>query len=58
LPSWGTLGAARISLGSLLPRTALASVERAAREIEEHGTFGCAGDALPYAAANQLTGVS
>lgn len=50
----GKLGATRISLGSLLPRFALTATQRAAREILEHGTFECAGEAIPYAGANEL----
>jgi 2-methylisocitrate lyase-like PEP mutase family enzyme len=48
------LGVKRISLGSALSRAALGAVIRAAREIQEHGTFRFAEDALPYAEANAL----
>ncbi|MFI9269513.1 isocitrate lyase/phosphoenolpyruvate mutase family protein [Kitasatospora sp. NPDC052896] len=48
------LGVRRISLGSAFPRAALATVLRAAREIQQDGTFGFAADALPYAEANRL----
>ncbi|HWE88572.1 MAG TPA: isocitrate lyase/phosphoenolpyruvate mutase family protein [Pseudonocardiaceae bacterium] len=48
------LGATRISLGSALPRAALAAVVDAATEITESGTFGFARAALPYHAANDL----
>jgi 2-methylisocitrate lyase-like PEP mutase family enzyme len=48
------LGVRRISLGSALSRAALGALLRAAREIEEHGTFSFARDALPYAEANDL----
>ena len=45
-------GVKRISLGSALSRAALGGLIRAAREVREHGTFGFAPDALPYAEAN------
>jgi 2-methylisocitrate lyase-like PEP mutase family enzyme len=48
------LGVKRISLGSALSRAALGAVIRAAREIQEHGTFRFAEEALPYAEANAL----
>lgn len=48
------LGVRRISVGSALSRAALGAFVRAAREIQEHGTFRFAEEALPYAAANDL----
>jgi 2-methylisocitrate lyase-like PEP mutase family enzyme len=48
------LGVRRISLGSALSRAALGGFVRAAREIREHGTFGFAAEAIPYAEANEL----
>lgn len=48
------LGVRRISLGSALSRAALGALLRAAREIQEHGTFTFAREALPYAEANDL----
>jgi len=48
------LGVRRISLGSALSRAALGAFVRAAREIQEHGTFRFAEEALPYAEANDL----
>ena len=48
------LGVRRISVGSALSRAALGAFVRAAREIRERGTFTFAGDALPYAEANDL----
>lgn len=48
------LGVRRISLGSALSRAALGAFLRAAREIQEHGTFTFAREALPYAEANNL----
>ena len=50
----GALGVRRISLGSALSRAALGAFVRAAREIQEQGTFGFAEDALPYAEANDF----
>ncbi|HET9095414.1 MAG TPA: isocitrate lyase/phosphoenolpyruvate mutase family protein, partial [Candidatus Baltobacteraceae bacterium] len=46
------LGVRRISLGSALSRAALGAFIRAAREIKEHGTFGFADEAVPFAQAN------
>jgi 2-methylisocitrate lyase-like PEP mutase family enzyme len=48
------LGVRRISVGSALSRAALGAFVRAAREIQEHGTFRFADDALPYADATDL----
>ncbi|MBA2684002.1 MAG: isocitrate lyase/phosphoenolpyruvate mutase family protein [Gemmatimonadaceae bacterium] len=48
------LGIKRISVGSSLSRAALGAFVRAANEIREHGTFGFANDALPFADANDL----
>ena len=47
-------GVRRISLGSGLSRAALGAMMRAAAEILDHGTFGFATEALPYAQANTL----
>jgi 2-methylisocitrate lyase-like PEP mutase family enzyme len=49
-----SLGVRRISVGSALSRAALGAFMRAAREIREHGTFGFAADAMPYAEINTL----
>lgn len=46
------LGVRRISVGSALSRAALGEFSRAAREIKDHGTFGFAAAALPFADAN------
>jgi 2-methylisocitrate lyase-like PEP mutase family enzyme len=48
------LGVRRISVGSALSRAALGAFVRAAREIQEQGTFRFAEDALPYAEVNDL----
>lgn len=50
-----SLGVRRVSVGSALTRAALGTFVRAAREIREHGTFGFAADALPFAEATRLT---
>ncbi|RJF89795.1 isocitrate lyase/phosphoenolpyruvate mutase family protein [Oleomonas cavernae] len=47
-------GVRRISLGSALARAALGGFVRAAQEISEHGTFGFADQALPFAQANDF----
>ena len=44
-----SLGVARISVGGTLSRAALTLVEQAAREMADHGTFGFARGAIPYA---------
>lgn len=48
------LGVKRISLGSALSRAALGGLMRAAREIQQKGTFGFLADALPYPDANAM----
>ncbi len=48
------LGVRRISVGSALNRAALGAFVRAAQEIREHGTFGFAKEAMPYAELNDL----
>lgn len=48
------LGVRRISVGSALSRAALGAFVRAAREIQEQGTFRFADQALPYAEASRL----
>jgi len=48
------LGVRRISVGSALSRAALGAFVRAAKEIQELGTFTFADDALPFAEANDL----
>ncbi len=52
------LGVRRISVGSSLSRAALGAFVRAALEMKEHGTFHYAVDALPFADANRLMGVT
>lgn len=48
------LGVRRISVGSALSRAALGAFIRAAREIQERGTFTFAGEAAPYAELNEM----
>jgi 2-methylisocitrate lyase-like PEP mutase family enzyme len=48
------LGVRRISVGSALSRAALGAFVRAAKEIQELGTFTFANDAIPFAEANDL----
>jgi 2-methylisocitrate lyase-like PEP mutase family enzyme len=54
VPDLAALGVRRISVGSALSRAALGAFVRAAREIQELGTFRFAEDALPYAEASDL----
>lgn len=49
-----SLGVKRISVGSALSRAALGGLVRAAREIQQQGTFRFLEDALPYADANSF----
>jgi 2-methylisocitrate lyase-like PEP mutase family enzyme len=49
------LGVRRISVGSALSRAALGAVVRAAKEMQELGTFTFADKAIPFADANDLT---
>jgi len=42
------LGVKRVSVGSALARTALGAFLRAAREMQEHGTFAFAAEAISY----------
>ena len=48
-----SLGVARISVGGTLARAVLTLVEQAAREMADHGTFGFARGAIPYAELQQ-----
>ncbi|HJS33111.1 MAG TPA: isocitrate lyase/phosphoenolpyruvate mutase family protein, partial [Alphaproteobacteria bacterium] len=50
------IGVKRISVGSALARAALGAFMRASREIKEHGAFGFADDAMPFAELNALFG--
>ena len=48
------MGVRRISVGSAMALAAYGEFFRAAREIQEHGTFGFTERSMPYAQANQL----
>jgi 2-methylisocitrate lyase-like PEP mutase family enzyme len=48
------LGVRRVSLGAALSRAALGAVVRAAREIQTHGTFSFADEAIPFAEVSAL----
>jgi len=48
------IGVKRVSVGSSLARTALGAFLRAAREMQEHGTFTFANDAPKYADLNAM----
>lgn len=48
------IGVKRVSVGSALARTALGAFLRAAREMQEHGTFTFASDAPKYADLNAM----
>lgn len=50
------LGVARISIGGTLTRAALSLVDRAGREMLEHGTFGFADGLLSYGEFQQKLG--
>jgi len=50
------MGVKRVSVGSALSRAALGAFLRAAREMRDHGTFGFAADAVPYAELGPLFG--
>lgn len=48
------MGAKRVSVGSLLSRVALSAFLRASKEIQAHGTFGFAEDAIRYGDFNAM----
>lgn len=50
------LGVKRVSVGSSLSRAALGAFLRAAREMQEQGTFSFADDAMKYAELNKMFG--
>jgi 2-methylisocitrate lyase-like PEP mutase family enzyme len=50
------IGVKRISVGSALSRAALGAFLRAAREMNEHGTFTFADEAIPYADLSAMFG--
>jgi 2-methylisocitrate lyase-like PEP mutase family enzyme len=48
------MGVRRVSVGSALSRAALGAFLRAAREMQAHGTFTFAKDAVKYADMNEM----
>jgi 2-methylisocitrate lyase-like PEP mutase family enzyme len=48
------LGVKRVSVGSALSRAALGAFLKAAREMQEQGTFSFAEDAAKYAELNKM----
>jgi 2-methylisocitrate lyase-like PEP mutase family enzyme len=48
------IGVRRVSVGSALSRAALGAFLRAAREMQAHGTFTFAEDAVKYADINEM----
>ena len=54
LPELAALGVKRVSVGSALSRAALGAFLRAAREMQEQGSFGFADEATPYRELNRL----
>jgi 2-methylisocitrate lyase-like PEP mutase family enzyme len=50
------LGVKRVSIGSALSRVALGAFLKAAREMQEQGTFTFAEDAVKYAELNAKFG--
>ena len=54
LAELGAIGVKRVSVGSALSRAALGAFLRAAREMQEHGTFGFAKEAVSYAEINAM----
>ena len=54
VPRLADLGVRRISVGSSLARVAWGAFVRAAREIQETGTFESFADAAPFADLNGL----
>ena len=48
------MGVRRVSVGSALSRAALGAFLRAAREMQAHGTFTFAEDAVKYADINEM----
>ncbi|WP_347904384.1 isocitrate lyase/phosphoenolpyruvate mutase family protein [Pseudomonas purpurea] len=50
----GEMGVKRISVGSAMARAAYGAFYQAAQEIQQHGTFGFADNALPFGQINQM----
>jgi 2-methylisocitrate lyase-like PEP mutase family enzyme len=56
LADLSALGVRRVSVGSLLSRVALGAFLRAASEMQEHGTFSFADEAVPYRDLSEMFG--
>jgi len=54
LADFSRLGVRRVSVGSLLSRVALGAFLRAAAEMQQHGTFSSAGEAVAYRDLNGM----
>jgi 2-methylisocitrate lyase-like PEP mutase family enzyme len=54
LSALSSLGVKRISVGSALSRVALGAFLRAAREMQEHGTFTFAEEAVSFREINAM----
>ena len=54
VPDLGRMGAARVSLGSALTLASLATTQRAARELLEHGTYGALEQSLSFGDVNTM----
>jgi 2-methylisocitrate lyase-like PEP mutase family enzyme len=54
IPELGKLGVARVSLGPAIALAALATTQRAARELLEHGTYSTLEQSLPFGEVNGL----
>ncbi len=50
----GQLGVARVSVGPAIAQAALATTQRAARELLEQGTYGTSEDLLPFGEVNSM----
>lgn len=53
-PELGRLGVARVSLGPAVALAALATTQRAARELLEQGTYSTLEQSLPFGDVNSL----
>ena len=54
VPALGRIGVARVSLGPALTLASLATTQREAREVLEHGTYGALEQGLPFGDANGM----
>ena len=56
LADLSALGVRRVSVGSLLSRAALGAFLRAAAEMQDHGTFSFADEAISYRDLSEMFG--